>query len=301
MRLRSTAVDIHRHRSGADRFADGVSLDSLLVEEALLTQSDAEAIRAHGRDTGLPFEEAAVALGKLDRATLEAARARQADFPLLAPGDPRVDPRVRAAFDTTSATVARYRDLRGALSSRWHADGPNDHHAVALVGLDESVAVAPVAANLAVVSAQLGWRTLLVDGDLHAPAQDALFRLPNHTGLSALLVGSHPDGAVVQPTAIERLSLIATGPVPANAGELLERQPLLGMLDGQLSRQRLVLLSLSMRSQSIAFGSIDTILSGFDGVLVVTHRHRSTLRRLQKLAALLDKNDIPVLGTVIAR
>jgi Mrp family chromosome partitioning ATPase len=218
---------------------------------------------------------------------------------LLAPGAPWVDPRVTAAFETGSETVARIRVLRSALSSRWHADAPEERRAVALIGLDATVEVATVAANLGVVSAQLGWRTLLVDGDLHMPAQDALFGVPNEQGLSTLL--QHPAGgrAAVQPTAIDRLALLPAGPIPPNPSELLERQPLLEVLDGQIGRQRLVLLSLSVPAHSPRFGALDTILSGFDGAWVLASRNSSALRPLQRLTRLVEESGVPLLGTAI--
>ncbi|MBB3911562.1 hypothetical protein [Sphingomonas desiccabilis] len=203
-----------------------------------------------------------------------------------------------AAFEAQSDAVARIRDLRGAFSSRWHGDTPDDRRAVALIGLDATVEVASVAANLAVVCAQLGWRTLLVDGDLQAPAQDRLFRTDNRAGLSTLL--QEPQGrAAIQPTAIERLSLLPAGPGSAEGAELLERQPLVEALEGRIGRHRLVLLSLSARSQSTRFGAVDTILSGFDGALVLASRNGSALRPLQRLTGLLEEGGVPLLGTVI--
>nr|WP_317893085.1 hypothetical protein [uncultured Sphingomonas sp.] len=217
---------------------------------------------------------------------------------LLHPGDPRVDPSVFAAFDAGGDAVARIRDLRSALSSRWHSDTPDDRRAVALIGLDTTVEVARVSANLAVVCAQLGWPTLLIDGDLQAPAQDRLFRTTNEAGLSTLL--QEAEGrAAVQPTAIERLSLLPAGPPAADGAELIERKPLAEALEGRIGRYRLLLLSLSARGESTRFGAVDTILSGFDGALVLASRNASALRPLQRLTMLLEESGVPLLGTVI--
>lgn len=267
MRLRSTAAASGIHPAAAAQLSDDPLIET--------------------RDRAVP-----------DRAA-EAISARDTHFPLLASDDPRIDPRVVAAFDTGSDTVARVRDLRSTLSSRWHADDPGDRRAVALVGLDPSADGNGVAANLAVVSAQLGWRTLLIDGDLQAPVQDRLFRLPAGEGLSTLLQMPHRAGVAIQPTAIDRLSVLPAGPTPANAAELIERQPLLEVLDGRIGRHRLVLLSLSAQAQSTRFGAIDTILSGFDGALVLVSRNGSALRPLQRLTARIEDSGVPLLGTVI--
>ncbi|MCC2976901.1 hypothetical protein LK533_09480 [Sphingomonas sp. PL-96] len=242
---------------------------------------------------------AAASFAAWDPAAGEALPADRTEASLLAPGDPRIDPRVVAAFAADGAAVAGMRDLRSALTSRWHADASDERRAVALVGVDPDVDVATVAANLAVGTAQLGWRTLLVDGDLQAPVQDALFRLPNQAGLSTLIEQPGVGRAPILPTAIDRLHLLPAGPCSANAGALIERQPLLQVLDGRIGRQRLVLLSLPARAPSSRFGAADVILDGFDGTIVVATRNRSGLRQLQRLTGLLEDGGVPVLATAV--
>ena len=301
MRLRSTALDPHSSHGSALWPSDARNDPSLGTPSApRVPPADftSDALDGAPQALGSIVAEAAPASGNASP-TMAAAGAPQVGA-LLHPGDPRVDPSVFAAFEGQSGAAARIRDLRGALSSRWHSDTPEDRRAVALIGLDPTVEVASVAANLAVVCAQLGWRTLLVDGDLQAPAQDRLFQTDNSAGLSTLLQA--PQGrAAIQPTAIERLSLLPTGPSSWDGAELLERQPLMDALEGRIGRHRLVLLSLSARSQSTRFGAVDTILSGFDGALVLASRNGSALRPLQRLTALLEDSGVPLLGTVIVR
>jgi len=78
------------------------------------------------------------------------------------------------------------------------------------------------AANLAVVMAQAGLRTVLVDADMRRPTQHRLFRLTNDLGLTSGLVQTEPtlDG-YVRATDIENLSVVTTGPLPPNPAELL--------------------------------------------------------------------------------
>jgi hypothetical protein len=292
MKLRSTALATR----SSDGSLDGPGLAPALTSHGQLFGGVAEDMLAQQRTTTESFRGSAGAVPTSD-AAFGTPLLPPAD--LLAPGDPRVDPRVTAAFETGSETAARIRDLRSALSSRWHADAPEERRAVALIGLDATVEVATVAANLGVVSAQLGWRTLLVDGDLHMPAQDALFGVPNEQGLSTLLQHPAVGGAAVQPTAIEGLALLPAGPIPPNPSELLERKPLLEVLDGQIGRQRLVVLSLSAPGHSTRFGALDTILSGFDGAWVLASRNSSALRPLQRLTRLVEESGVPLLGTAI--
>lgn len=297
MRLRSTALETPSRGAPLDGGSRHVARDGLdLVQRG--EQPDAE-IDAHRRvndastaDAAYPHETNAIN-------TAGIAPPHHPASLLLSRGDPRIDPRVVAAFETEGETPAGVRGLRGTLSSHWHGDSPEDRRAVALVGMDPSVDVATVAANLAVVSAQIGWRTLLVDGDLQAPAQSALFRVPADEGLSTLLHAPGTGRAALQPTAIDRLMLLPAGPPPSNPVELLERQPLLEALDGRIGRHRLLLLSLSTRAQSSRFGAIDAILNGFDGVILVANRHHSGLRPLQRLTDVLQERNVPVLATAV--
>jgi capsular exopolysaccharide synthesis family protein len=67
--------------------------------------------------------------------------------------------------------------------------------------------------------ASLGSSVLLIDADLRKPT----FRGPSSSteGLSKLLAGSGNVNECVHPTAVERLFLLPSGPIPPNPAELL--------------------------------------------------------------------------------
>ena len=78
-------------------------------------------------------------------------------------------------------------------------------------------------ANLAVVLAQTGQRVIVVDTDLRRPVLHKVFGVPNNVGLTnALLAGENVslDG-YLQPTEIETLSVLTSGPIPPNPSEML--------------------------------------------------------------------------------
>ena len=78
------------------------------------------------------------------------------------------------------------------------------------------------AANLAVVFAQTGRRTLLLDADLRKPGVHRMFNLPNSQGLTSLLRSDELSLVdVAQATEQENLAVITTGPLPPNPAELL--------------------------------------------------------------------------------
>ncbi|HET6508413.1 MAG TPA: polysaccharide biosynthesis tyrosine autokinase [Baekduia sp.] len=77
-----------------------------------------------------------------------------------------------------------------------------------------------VVANLAIALGQIGVRTVVIDADLRRPRQHDLFGLRNDVGLSTAMTISD---TVVQPspTAYANVRVLTSGPISANAAELL--------------------------------------------------------------------------------
>lgn len=79
-----------------------------------------------------------------------------------------------------------------------------------------------VVANLGVVSALSGLKTLVVDADMRRPRQHEILGQCTSRGLSSLLVGEVAEiDHVLQATATEGLSVLPCGTVPPNPAELL--------------------------------------------------------------------------------
>jgi polysaccharide biosynthesis transport protein len=88
------------------------------------------------------------------------------------------------------------------------------------------------AANLAVVIAQAGAKTLLIDADLRRPTQHEIFQLDNNVGLSLLLLKNPlPVDDILQNSSIENLRIITAGPLPPNPAELLGSKRMAALLD----------------------------------------------------------------------
>lgn len=93
------------------------------------------------------------------------------------------------------------------------------------------------ALNLGIVLAQLGRRVALVDSDLRRPRLHVALGASNRVGASTFLSGLEKDPArLVQPTSIEHLYFIASGPIPPNPSELLN-SPVFNRLGTELLEQ----------------------------------------------------------------
>jgi polysaccharide biosynthesis transport protein len=86
-----------------------------------------------------------------------------------------------------------------------------------------------VAANLAVTIAQMGRKVLLVDADMHLPLQHKIWELPNHLGLSNIIVGqTEPKTAIKKITA--NLHVLTSGVMPPNPMALLDSQRMASLI-----------------------------------------------------------------------
>jgi len=87
------------------------------------------------------------------------------------------------------------------------------------------------AANLAVVLAQAGHPTLLVDADFRRPSQHRMFGRVRNVGLSNLIVQDQPEAALfLADEQVKDLVILASGPTPPNPSELLGSAQMAGLL-----------------------------------------------------------------------
>lgn len=200
------------------------TIGAILMDAGLLSADAAEQILRMQRQNNLRFGEAAIRLGLLTEADIQYALARQFDYAYLRLSDRKsVSEEVVAAYRPFSAEVEQVRAIRGQLMLRWF-DRAEHRQMLAIVGSGRFEGRSHLAANLAVVFAQLGERTLLIDGDMRNPRQHSLFMLENKLGLSTLLAQRSREEAIVRITDLVGLSVLPAGPVPPNPSELLYRQ-----------------------------------------------------------------------------
>jgi len=96
--------------------------------------------------------------------------------------------------------------------------------------------------NLAVVLAQSGARTLLIDTDLRRGTLSARLRMPSGTGLSNLLTGQKIAPPIQQFPGFENLDVLISGPVPPNPTDLLASAAMRTWLDSLRSQYDFLVL-----------------------------------------------------------
>ena len=75
--------------------------------------------------------------------------------------------------------------------------------------------------NLATILAKAGKKVLLVELDLHRPKIQKALKMSSDVGMSTILIGKTDIAETIQPTEIDNLSVILSGPTPPNASELI--------------------------------------------------------------------------------
>lgn len=155
------------------------------------------------------------------------------------------------------------------------------------------------ASNLAVVFAQAGRRTLLLDADMRKPGVHKLFDLPNVHGLSTLFQAEDTAlETLVHPTEQPRLTVMTSGPLPPNPAELLGSHRFGTILERLRGAYDLVLIDsppLQAVTDAAILGSIT------DGTLFVINAGRTRRGAIVNGREALAKAGARVLGAVMNR
>lgn len=153
--------------------------------------------------------------------------------------------------------------------------------------------------NLAVVMATNGQKVCLVDCDFRNPTQHKIFGIKN-VGMSNAIIGKALD-EVIQPTKIENLYVIASGPVAPNPSELLASQKMTELLAELKQRFDYVLVDappiMPVTDAVILGGKVDGVilLVGSGDItpqIAKEAKKRLVLGKAHILGAVLNKVDI---------
>ena len=268
-------------------------IGALLQAAGKITPENAERVCHLQADMGIRFGEAAQRLGLVDDDDIARALARQFDYPYLRPGEATCSASLLAAYEPFGALAETLRAVRSQLLLRWFARG---HKSLVVAGVAAGDGASLFTANLAVAFAQLGRRTLLVDADLRAPAQQAIFNASARQGLSDMLAGRVDADQVELLAPFGNLWLLGAGTLPPNPQELLSRPAMASLNAGFESRYDVVLYDVTPASRSL-----DALLlaARTGGVLIVARKNASPLGALQALAEQVGQNGAKVVGAVM--
>jgi protein-tyrosine kinase len=194
-----------------------------LLTAGKLTEDEVLRVVTVQRERKMRFGEVAVDLGFVTAADVNEILARQFSYPVVSLEESGFSPLLVTATQPMGVQAEAFRRLRSQLLLRWFSDRQKS---IAVTSCHRGHGSSVLAANLAILFAQLGERTLLIDANLRKPSQMQLFGLQPSTGLTDVLMGRSETGDVVHPiAAFESLFLLGAGASPPNPQELLSRVP----------------------------------------------------------------------------
>ena len=153
------------------------------------------------------------------------------------------------------------------------------------------------AANLAIVLAQAGHPTLLVDADFRRPSQHRIFGRIRNIGLSNLIVQDQPEAALfVADEQVKDLVILASGPTPPNPSELLGS----AQMNGLLARFRKHFDYVVIDTPPVnAVTDASVLAANMDAAILVVDTNKATYTAVQHAKQALDRVGARVLGSVM--
>ncbi|SCZ61572.1 polysaccharide biosynthesis tyrosine autokinase [Thiohalomonas denitrificans] len=136
--------------------------------------------------------------------------------------------RLLAILDRDSPTVEALRSLR---TNVYFAAQHVEHPIVAITGPAPNIGKSFVASNLAVVLADSGKRTLLIDADMRKGHLHDAFAIQRGYGLSGVLRGQVLPGDAIHQTRQQGLDFLPCGDMPRNPSELLLHERFAALLE----------------------------------------------------------------------
>ncbi|WP_414753741.1 GumC family protein [Anabaena sp. CCY 9910] len=152
-----------------------------------------------------------------------------------------------------------------------------------------------IAANLAVATAQMGKRVLLIDADMRRPRQHEMWQQPNLMGLSNVLVGQATLAEATKEVVIN-LELLTSGTIPPNPAALLDSQRMNGLLQQAAQDYDYVIIDtppLSVLADASIIGKMA------DGMLLVARPGVLNSAAAKTTKTLIEHSRVSVLGMVV--
>lgn len=195
------------------------TIGAILLDSGKITQEQADFIFEQQAINDSRFGDEAINLGFVSENDIKFAVSQQFDFSYLSPDNESIDQCLISAFITDGPQVEAFKNLRSQLSFTWFEENKSLVVCSPVSGCGSSY----VSANLSVLFAQAGKRTLLVDANFRHPSQHRCFRHKNQFGFSQMLVDRLDMSVIKKIDGLKNLSVLFAGAIPPNPAELFER------------------------------------------------------------------------------
>jgi len=201
---------------------------------------------------------------------------------------------LQAHLHPQSNAAEGFRTIRATIALTHKAD---KYRVLSVTSTIPSEGKSLVASNLAIVHAQTGLRTLLVDADLRRPSVHKAYQLHSPVGLSAFLTREVENlDEIVHHTEVPNLDVVCCGAVPATPSELVGSPRMAEFLQKMRSRYDRVVLDcppVSAVSDPLIIAAIS------DGVVYVTKFNKIRREHGRRSVQRIQDAGIRLLGVVV--
>jgi len=271
------------------------SIGDILIASGRLTPADAERILQRQQKDKSKFGDAALALGVLTKEDIDFALSRQFDYAYLPEKDTSRSPELVAAYKPFSRVGENLRAVRSQLMLRWF-NSASTHKVIALVSPGSGEGRSFIAANLAIVFAQQGTKTLLIDGDLRRARQHTLFALGKSAGLSGILADRAGLEAALPVQGLNNLFVLPAGAVPPNPQELLGRVAFGALLHVAAEEFEVIIVDTPAGTD---YADAEIIASRAGAAIMVTRKNVTEVSEATLLARRLQDSGVVLVGSIL--
>ena len=207
-----------------------------------------------------------------------------------------MDPRLIALLNPRDPITEAYRALRTGIRFTRFGEAPKVLVVTSALPKDGK---STTAANLAIVLAQQGTRTLLIDADLRRGVVGGLFGYPTKPGLSNVLVGDVLVQDCIRHVEVGKdlqLHLLCAGSFPPNPAELIGSERMAALLDKLVEHYDAIVVDtapLNLVTDAAVLGA------RAGGVLLVARASGTDRGALRYAADQLRAVGAPILGAVL--
>lgn len=269
------------------------NIGKLLQDAGKLKPQDLERVLKLQQSDNLRFGEAAQKLGLVTEDDIREALSQQFEYPYIPSDGAGLHPELVAATAPYGKEAEALRSLRAELLLRWFKEG---RKTLAIGSVRENEGASMLAANLAILFAQMGRRVVLVDADMRTPRQQKLFSLDNGMGLSDILAERVPSVQVRGVKPFQTLNILPAGSPPPNPAELLARPSFGALLAGLEANYDIVLIDTAPARHSSDF---QLVAARVGGMLLATRRHVSRLSPLADMKDKITLTGAQIVGAVV--
>ena len=269
-------------------------LGQQLLVAGKLTEDEIGRVITMQQQRNVLFGEAAIRLGFVTEEDVQVALAELYNYPCASPDDSNFSPLLVAATQPHCAQSEAFRTLRSQLVLRWFND---ERKTLAVTSARRRQGASTLAANLAILFAQMGERTLLIDANLRAPGQSRLFGLKTTIGLADVLTGRcETQDAVNAIDSFENLYVIGGGMLPPNPQELLSRVGFSHLLETASAGFDVVILD---TPPILEFADAQLVACLAKGCLLAVKREQSRVADISNVRIQLQPTAALLVGAVM--